>query len=165
MNPSTPPVRVRAELQSFTKVYEQSIMAFRAPSRSMATTARKSLKIGMIPADGIGREVLPVCLRLNFCCTCHFLNSTKGAKAAIQALGSSIPTTEFIDLQAGFECFQRTGTALPDETVDILKNECDCALFGAVRYSFVSGTLHKTVQMPGVLALPRARFLAIHRLS
>ncbi|KAG6378525.1 hypothetical protein JVT61DRAFT_12786 [Boletus reticuloceps] len=89
-------------------------MAFSAPLRSMATVAGKSLKIGMIPADGIGREVLP------------------GAKAAIQALGSSIPTTEFIDLQAGFECFQKTGTALPDETVEVLKNECDCALFGAV---------------------------------
>ncbi|KAF8559078.1 Isocitrate/isopropylmalate dehydrogenase [Imleria badia] len=89
-------------------------MTVNAPFRSMATIARNSLKIGMIPADGIGREVLP------------------GAKAAIQALGSSIPTTEFIDLQAGFECFQRTGTALPDETVEVLQNECDCALFGAV---------------------------------
>ncbi|KAF8138253.1 hypothetical protein EV363DRAFT_1154773 [Boletus edulis] len=89
-------------------------MAFSAPLRSMATVARKSLKIGMIPADGIGREVLP------------------GAKAAIQALGSSIPTTEFVDLQAGFECFQKTGTALPDETIEVLKNGCDCALFGAV---------------------------------
>jgi hypothetical protein len=26
----------------------------------MATAARQSLKIGMLPADGIGREVLPV---------------------------------------------------------------------------------------------------------
>ena len=39
-------------------------MAFKAPFRSMATTARKSLKIGMIPADGIGREVLPVSLQI-----------------------------------------------------------------------------------------------------
>lgn len=35
-------------------------VALRAPLRSMATSARQSLKIGMIPADGIGREVLPV---------------------------------------------------------------------------------------------------------
>ncbi|KAJ8592132.1 Isocitrate/isopropylmalate dehydrogenase [Rhizopogon salebrosus TDB-379] len=84
------------------------------PIRSMATAARQSLKIGMIPADGIGREVLP------------------GAKAAILALGSSIPKPEFIDLLAGFEYFTKTGTALPDETVAILQNECDCALFGAV---------------------------------
>ena len=39
-------------------------MAFRAPFRSLATNARKSLKIGMIPADGIGHEVLPVCASL-----------------------------------------------------------------------------------------------------
>lgn len=69
----------------------------------------------------------------NFC-SCYCLTSIKGAKAAIQALGFSIPKTEFIDLPAGFECFQRTGTALPDETVEVLKNECNCALFGAVRY-------------------------------
>ncbi|KAG1753782.1 mitochondrial NAD-homo-isocitrate dehydrogenase LysB [Suillus paluster] len=89
-------------------------MVFRAPIRSMATATRQSLKIGMLPADGIGREVLP------------------GAKAAILALGSSIPKPEFIDLLAGFEYFTKTGTALPDETVEVLKNECDCALFGAV---------------------------------
>ncbi|EIW76089.1 mitochondrial NAD-homo-isocitrate dehydrogenase LysB [Coniophora puteana RWD-64-598 SS2] len=86
----------------------------KAPSRSMATAARSSLKIGMLPADGIGREVLPA------------------ARAAILALGSSVPKPEFIDLMAGFEYFTRSGTALPDETVDALKNECDCALFGAV---------------------------------
>lgn len=39
---------------------------------------------------------------------------------------------EFIDLHAGFETFERTGTALPDKTVDVLKSECDGALFGAV---------------------------------
>jgi homoisocitrate dehydrogenase len=31
---------------------------------------------------------------------------------------------------AGFEYFTKHGTALPDETLEILKNECDCALFG-----------------------------------
>ncbi|KIM67884.1 hypothetical protein SCLCIDRAFT_13956 [Scleroderma citrinum Foug A] len=89
-------------------------MAFRAPFRSLATNARQSLKIGMIPADGIGHEVLP------------------GAKAALQALGSSIPKPEFIDLLAGFEHFTKTGTALPEETVEALQKDCDCAMFGAV---------------------------------
>ena len=37
-----------------------------------------------------------------------------------------------MDLPAGYEAFQQTGTALPDKTVDTLKNECDGALFGAV---------------------------------
>lgn len=39
---------------------------------------------------------------------------------------------EFVNLLAGFEHFKQTGTALPDETVEILKKECDGALFGAV---------------------------------
>ncbi|KAG6844113.1 hypothetical protein H0H87_009719 [Tephrocybe sp. NHM501043] len=73
---------------------------FRAPLRSLSTAARKSLKIGLIPADGIGREVIPA------------------ARAAIQALGSDIPKPEFIDLLAGWETFTRTGVALPQETVD-----------------------------------------------
>ncbi|KNZ80056.1 putative homoisocitrate dehydrogenase [Termitomyces sp. J132] len=87
---------------------------FRAPLRTLSTTARRSLKIGLIPADGIGREVIPA------------------AKAAIEALGSDIPKPEFIDLLAGWETFTRTGVALPQETVDVLRSECDCALFGSV---------------------------------
>ncbi|KAK7049697.1 homoisocitrate dehydrogenase [Paramarasmius palmivorus] len=87
---------------------------FRTSVRSMATTARKSLTIGLIPADGIGREVIPA------------------ARAAIEAVGSDIPPPKFVDLLAGFELFTRTGEALPEETVESLKNECDCALFGAV---------------------------------
>ncbi|KAI0068997.1 mitochondrial NAD-homo-isocitrate dehydrogenase LysB [Artomyces pyxidatus] len=89
-------------------------MAFRAPLRSMATTARRSLRIGLVPADGIGREVIPA------------------AKKALEAVGSDIPKLEFHDLLAGFELFTRTGTALPDETIRILREESDCALFGAV---------------------------------
>jgi homoisocitrate dehydrogenase len=38
----------------------------------------------------------------------------------------------FVDLDAGFETFQKTGAALPQKTVDTLKAECDGALFGAV---------------------------------
>lgn len=39
-----------------------------------------------------------------------------------------------MDLEAGFETFQKTGKALPEETVERLRGECDGALFGAVRY-------------------------------
>ncbi|KAJ7688475.1 mitochondrial NAD-homo-isocitrate dehydrogenase LysB [Mycena rosella] len=82
--------------------------------RSMATSARKSLTIGLIPADGIGREVIPA------------------AREAILAVQSELPEVKFIDLLAGWETFTRTGAALPRETVQILKDECDCALFGSV---------------------------------
>ncbi|KAF8520124.1 mitochondrial NAD-homo-isocitrate dehydrogenase LysB [Gautieria morchelliformis] len=80
----------------------------------VAKFAKSTLKIGLLPADGIGREVLPA------------------ARDAILALGSRIPKPEFIDLNAGFEYFTKHGEALPEETVRILNDECDCALFGAV---------------------------------
>ena len=47
----------------------------------------------------------------------HPTNVLQAAKEAIIALGSDIPKPEFIDLVAGWECFTRTGVALPDETV------------------------------------------------
>lgn len=68
----------------------------------------------MIPGDDIGREVLPA------------------ARSALEALGGSLPKLEFSHLDAGFEHFTRYGTALPDETLRALKEESDCAMFGAV---------------------------------
>lgn len=82
--------------------------------KPLSTVSKTALKIGLIPADGIGREVIPA------------------ARSVLEALGSDIPRLQFIDLMAGWETFERTGNALPQETIDILKNECDCALFGSV---------------------------------
>ncbi|KAI0799060.1 Isocitrate/isopropylmalate dehydrogenase [Xylaria sp. FL0064] len=77
--------------------------------------ASRVLRIGLIPGDGIGREVIPAGRRI------------------LEALPSSFGLKfEFTDLDAGFETFQKTGAALPQRTVDVLKNECDGALFGAV---------------------------------
>src|SRR5271168_1869525 len=70
---------------------------------------------GLIPGDGIGKEVIPAGRRI------------------LEALPASLKLKfEFVDLKAGFEIFEQTGAALPDKTVEILKNECDGALFGAV---------------------------------
>lgn len=69
----------------------------------------------MIPGDGIGREVIPAG-RL----VLESLPKEDGLKF------------EFVDLDAGYELFKSTGVALPDRTVEVLKNECDGALFGAV---------------------------------
>ncbi|CAG8547126.1 16675_t:CDS:10 [Acaulospora morrowiae] len=86
--------------------------------RAFSTTASqyaRKLKIGLIPADGIGREVIPA------------------ARQVLEALPSKNDLKfDFIDLNAGFEYFQKNGTALPQETLEILKNECTGALFGAV---------------------------------
>ncbi|KAH3662611.1 hypothetical protein OGAPHI_005863 [Ogataea philodendri] len=70
---------------------------------------------GLIPGDGIGREVIPA------------------GKQVLEALPSDLNLKfEFTDLKAGFELFKQTGTALPDETVKVLQDSCDGALFGAV---------------------------------
>lgn len=75
----------------------------------------KQLKIGLIPGDGIGREVIPA------------------GKAVLENLPSKYDLEfSFVDLKAGYELFKETGTALPEETVEVLKNDCDGALFGAV---------------------------------
>ena len=41
----------------------------------------------------------------------------QAAQRVLEALGSSIPKPVFIPLLAGWEEFNRTGKALPDETV------------------------------------------------
>ncbi|KAH7133416.1 hypothetical protein B0J13DRAFT_101622 [Dactylonectria estremocensis] len=75
----------------------------------------RTLRIGLIPGDGIGKEVIPAGRRI------------------LEALPASFNLKfDFVDLKAGFETFEQTGAALPDKTVEVLKNECDGALFGAV---------------------------------
>lgn len=88
----------------------RSVRAFSSTSATL-----KTLKIGLIPGDGIGREVIPA------------------GRAVLENLPAKYDLQfEFVDLEAGYELFQKTGTALPDKTVEVLKNECDGALFGAV---------------------------------
>ncbi|KAJ3194309.1 homoisocitrate dehydrogenase [Irineochytrium annulatum] len=83
----------------------------------MSTASSPAPRIALIPADGIGREVIP---------------------AAQRVLTAVLPNTTFATLDAGFELFQRTGVSLPEETVKALlpnasgKREFDGALFGAV---------------------------------
>ncbi|KAJ5386829.1 hypothetical protein N7509_009370 [Penicillium cosmopolitanum] len=77
--------------------------------------AARTLRIGLIPGDGIGREVIPAGRRI------------------LESLPSSLNLKfNFVDLEAGYDTFKKTGTALPDKTVETLKKECDGALFGAV---------------------------------
>ncbi|ORY04664.1 hypothetical protein BCR34DRAFT_519920 [Clohesyomyces aquaticus] len=77
--------------------------------------AARTLRIGLIPGDGIGREVIPAGRRI------------------LEALPSSLNLKfTFTHLDAGFETFQKQGVALPEKTVEVLKSDCDGALFGAV---------------------------------
>jgi hypothetical protein len=93
-------------------------MAFRMPVRTMASAAaRSTLRVGLIPADGIGREVIPV--RRPRRSRVRVLTGVcaQSAMRAIMAVDADLPKVEFTDLLAGFEHFQKTGTALPEETV------------------------------------------------
>ncbi|GAV56036.1 hypothetical protein ZYGR_0AZ02080 [Zygosaccharomyces rouxii] len=81
-----------------------------------AYSAPKHMKIGLIPGDGIGKEVIPA------------------GKQVLEALGPKHGLNfDFVDLKAGWGAFQEHGKALPDETVKILKEQCQGALFGAVQ--------------------------------
>jgi len=83
-------------------------------SKLSTQSSSKKLTIGLIPGDGIGCEVIPAARRV-----LDSLPSKYG-------LGFN-----YLDLVAGFENFQVFGTALPEETVEALK-DCDGGLFGAV---------------------------------
>lgn len=84
-------------------------------ARSYSSQAAQTLKIGLIPGDGIGREVIPAGRRV--------------LEALPEEYGLQF---EFVDALAGYEHFKASGTALPDDTVELLKKTCDGALFGAV---------------------------------
>lgn len=67
-------------------------------------------RLCVIEGDGIGHEVIP---------------------AAAEVLAETGFAFDAIPAEAGWECFQRHGTALPDETVETART-CDAILFGAV---------------------------------
>ncbi|KAJ6256764.1 hypothetical protein Dda_8631 [Drechslerella dactyloides] len=96
---------------------------WRARIPAMAAAAKRSLRIaananesaGLIPGDGIGLEVIPA------------------ARQVLEAVAPHFNLTfSFVDLEAGWATFQKTGTALPEATVERLQNDCDGALFGAI---------------------------------
>ncbi len=68
------------------------------------------MKLAVVPGDGIGKEVIPVAL------------------AVLDAFGLDI---EKVPLEIGYGKWERTGSALTDEDMSVIK-ECDCVLFGAI---------------------------------
>ena len=75
----------------------------------MSTSKTNSYKIAVVPGDGIGQEVMTA--------TLYILN----------ALDINF---EYVYGEAGDECLEKTGNALPKETLDIIR-DCDACLFGA----------------------------------
>lgn len=68
------------------------------------------MKIAIVPGDGIGREVIP---------------------AALSVLDAFSLDIEKIPLEIGYGKWERTGSAITDEDMNIIKN-CGCVLFGAI---------------------------------
>ena len=66
-------------------------------------------QIAVVPGDGIGKEVM---------------------KATLKVLDALDIEFEYVYGDAGDECLERTGTALPKETLDIIR-QADACLFGA----------------------------------
>ncbi|KAI9184032.1 homoisocitrate dehydrogenase [Blastocladiella emersonii ATCC 22665] len=100
-----------------------------ASQAAAAASASSTLTIGLIAGDGIGHEVIPAARRV-----LEALPAALGSSAA----ATTVPQFRFIDLDAGFDTFERTGNSLPDATVQALRTECQGALFGAV-----SSPIHK----------------------
>jgi homoisocitrate dehydrogenase len=65
----------------------------------------------LIPGDGVGREVIP---------------------AAAKVLATLLPGASFVEADAGWDCFQRQGTALPGATIEAVA-VADGTLFGATQ--------------------------------
>ena len=72
------------------------------------------LRIGVVPGDGIGKEVVPVAAR--------------ALEEAARTVGQHV---ELVWTQAGYEHFEQTGTALDPKTLEVLES-CVGVLFGAV---------------------------------
>ncbi len=70
-------------------------------------------KICVIEGDGIGKEVVP---------------------ASVEVLKATGLDFEFINKEAGDEVFEKTGVALPEDTIKAAK-ECDAVFFGAAGYT------------------------------
>jgi homoisocitrate dehydrogenase len=54
---------------------------------------------------------------------------TQATRLVLEAVGAPF---EYVDLDAGYELFQKTGVALPDTTLQTLR-QCTGSIFGAVR--------------------------------
>lgn len=67
-------------------------------------------RLCVIPGDGVGQEVIPV---------------------AVKVLRATMPELRVVEAEAGWGTFQKTGTALPEETLEAAR-ACGAVLFGAV---------------------------------
>lgn len=79
---------------------------------SLLLSKPAALRIGLIPGDGIGRDVMP------------------WGRAVLETVDSLAPVSyDLVELDAGYNCFKACGTALPEATLEELKN-CRGSIYG-----------------------------------
>ncbi|MDK4731471.1 isocitrate/isopropylmalate dehydrogenase family protein [Rhizobium sp. CNPSo 3490] len=79
------------------------------------SSLKNSIKVAVLPGDGIGREVMPACLQL--------------IDAAVKLAGA--PPVTFDTHQAGAQNYAETGEALPASALEACRT-ADAILFGAM---------------------------------
>src|SRR5713226_9781735 len=75
----------------------------------------KAARIAIIPGDGIGKEVIP-----------------EAVKVLRAAVGPSQLHLEFVEFDWGADKYLREGVTLPAGAVEMLRDEFDAILFGAL---------------------------------
>ncbi|HEY5070272.1 MAG TPA: isocitrate/isopropylmalate family dehydrogenase, partial [Candidatus Acidoferrum sp.] len=75
----------------------------------------RAARIAVIPGDGIGKEVTPEALKV--------------LKTVCASTGRAI---EFVEFDWGADRYLREGVSLPDGAVEMLRDEFDAILFGAL---------------------------------
>jgi 3-isopropylmalate dehydrogenase len=111
---STCSAKIRLE-DSFVPVQSSIAEGFEVQNRKPKREGGPSARIAVIPGDGIGKEVTPEAVK------------------AVQAVGKSARRQiEFVEFDWGAEKFLREGVTLPAGAVEMLSNEFDAILFGAL---------------------------------
>src|ERR1700682_3838249 len=90
---------------------EETELVTKVPMRNGGRAAR----IAVIPGDGIGREVTP-----------------EAVKAMQELAESAKRSMEFVDFDWSSERYLRDGVTLPTGAIEMLRNEFDAILFGAM---------------------------------
>ncbi|WP_406659840.1 isocitrate/isopropylmalate family dehydrogenase [Methanolobus sp. ZRKC3] len=89
------------------------------------------MRLAIVEGDGVGKEIIPVAVNV------------------LDALGIDV---EKVPVELGYGKWERTGFAITDEDIEILKG-CDCVLFGAIttppdpNYKSVLLTIRKELDM------------------
>jgi len=104
------------------------------PQESLISTAKSlreggaAARIAVIPGDGIGKEVTPEAIKA----IRAVLRNSGTTSANSETLSSARRQIEFVEFDWGADKFLREGVTLPDGAVEMLADEFDAILFGAL---------------------------------